>query len=41
MPYILKIKIVPFIFLLAFYFAFMLNWPGVLHFYDIIYGRCE
>lgn len=37
MPYILKIKIVPFIFLLAFYFAFMLNWPGVLHFYDIIY----
>ncbi|WP_279486089.1 MCR-3-related phosphoethanolamine--lipid A transferase [Aeromonas veronii] len=37
MPFIIKIKIVPLVFLLAFYFAFMLNWRGVLHFYDILY----
>ncbi|WP_256637848.1 phosphoethanolamine transferase [Aeromonas salmonicida] len=37
MPFIIKIKIVPLVFLLAFYFAFMLNWRGVLHFYDVLY----
>ncbi|PKQ75083.1 MCR-3-related phosphoethanolamine--lipid A transferase [Aeromonas sobria] len=37
MPFIIKIKIVPLVFLLAFYFSFMLNWRGVLHFYDILY----
>ncbi|PTS77775.1 MCR-3 family phosphoethanolamine--lipid A transferase [Aeromonas sp. HMWF036] len=37
MPFIIKIKIVPLVFLLALYFAFMLNWRGVLHFYDILY----
>lgn len=37
MPFLIKIKIVPLVFLLAFYFSFMLNWRGVLHFYDILY----
>ncbi|WP_042878868.1 phosphoethanolamine transferase, partial [Aeromonas sp. ZOR0002] len=37
MPFIVKMKIVPLVFLLALYFAFMLNWRGVLHFYDILY----
>ncbi|MDH1508079.1 phosphoethanolamine transferase domain-containing protein, partial [Aeromonas caviae] len=37
MPSLIKIKIVPLIFFWALYFAFMLNWRGVLHFYEILY----
>jgi len=37
MPSLIKIKIVSLIFFLALYFAFMLNWRGVLHFYEILY----
>ncbi|HHQ4738817.1 TPA: MCR-3-related phosphoethanolamine--lipid A transferase [Aeromonas veronii] len=31
-----KIKVVPFVLLLALVFAFLLNWPVLLHFYDIL-----
>ncbi|RQM75345.1 MCR-3 family phosphoethanolamine--lipid A transferase [Aeromonas jandaei] len=31
-----RIKIVPFVLLLALVFAFLLNWPVLLHFYDIL-----
>ncbi|HCE0113257.1 TPA: MCR-3 family phosphoethanolamine--lipid A transferase [Escherichia coli] len=37
MPSLIKIKIVPLMFFLALYFAFVLNWRGVLHFYEILY----
>ena len=33
---VIKIKVVPFILLLAFVFSFLLNWPVLLHFYDIL-----
>ena len=36
MPSFLRIRIVPFVFLLAFIFAFLLNWPVLLHFYEIL-----
>ncbi|MFQ1928726.1 MCR-3-related phosphoethanolamine--lipid A transferase [Aeromonas veronii] len=36
MPSVVKIKIVPFILLLALVFAFLQNWPVLLHFYDIL-----
>ncbi|WP_323944361.1 MCR-3-related phosphoethanolamine--lipid A transferase [Aeromonas hydrophila] len=36
MPSFLRIRIVPFILLLAFIFAFLLNWPVLLHFYEIL-----
>ncbi|MGL6336868.1 phosphoethanolamine transferase [Aeromonas jandaei] len=38
MPFSINIRVVPLIFFLALYFAFMLNWRGVIHFYDILYG---
>ena len=31
-----RIKVVPFVLLLALVFAFLLNWPVLLHFYDIL-----
>lgn len=36
MPSVVKIKIVPFILLLALVFAFLQNWPVLLHFYEIL-----
>lgn len=36
MPSVLKIHVVPFILLLALVFAFLLNWPVLLHFYEIL-----
>ncbi|BBT80178.1 phosphoethanolamine transferase [Aeromonas veronii] len=36
MPSVVKIKIVPFILLLALVFAFLQNWPILLHFYEIL-----
>ncbi|MGY3854804.1 MCR-3-related phosphoethanolamine--lipid A transferase [Aeromonas aquatilis] len=33
---IVKIRVVPFILLLALVFSFLLNWPVLLHFYDIL-----
>lgn len=38
MPFSINIRVVPLIFFLALYFAFMLNWRGVIHFYDILYN---
>ncbi|WP_068976857.1 MULTISPECIES: MCR-3-related phosphoethanolamine--lipid A transferase [Aeromonas] len=35
MPSVVKIRVVPFILLLALVFAFLLNWPVLLHFYEI------
>lgn len=37
MPFIIKIKIVPLILLLALAFTFILNWRFLLHFYEVIY----
>ncbi|MFB2865631.1 MCR-3-related phosphoethanolamine--lipid A transferase [Aeromonas sp. MdU4] len=36
MPSVVKIRVVPFILLLALVFAFLLNWPILLHFYEIL-----
>lgn len=36
MPAIFTIKVVPLVFLLAVIFTAMLNWPILLHFYDIL-----
>lgn len=36
MPVLLRMKVVPLILLLAFVFAFLLNWPVLLHLYNIV-----
>ncbi|WP_421261364.1 phosphoethanolamine transferase [Aeromonas jandaei] len=36
MPSALEIRIVPFVFILAMVFAFLFNWPILLHLYDIL-----
>lgn len=36
MPVLLRMKLVSLILLLAFVFAFLLNWPVLLHLYDIM-----
>ncbi|PKQ75082.1 phosphoethanolamine transferase [Aeromonas sobria] len=33
---VVKIRVVPFVLLLALVFSFLLNWPVLLHFYDIL-----
>ena len=36
MPVLFRIKLIPLVLLLAVVFAFLLNWPVLLHFYDIL-----
>ena len=36
MPVLFRMKVVPLVLLLAVVFAFLLNWPVLLHFYDIL-----
>lgn len=36
MPVLFRMKVIPLILLLAVVFAFLLNWPVLLHFYDIL-----
>jgi len=36
MPVLFRIKLIPLVLLLAVFFAFILNWPVLLHFYDIL-----
>lgn len=36
MPVLFRMKVIPLVLLLAIVFAFLLNWPVLLHFYDIL-----
>jgi lipid A ethanolaminephosphotransferase len=36
MPVLFRMKVIPLVLLLAVVFAFLLNWPVLLHFYDIL-----
>ena len=36
MPVLFRMKVIPLVLLLAMVFAFLLNWPVLLHFYDIL-----
>ena len=36
MPVLFRVKVIPLVLLLAMIFAFLLNWPILLHFYEIL-----
>ena len=36
MPVLFRMRVIPLVLLLALVFAFLLNWPVLLHFYDIL-----